>query len=188
MAKGKARESQAEIVAAALRAHRKQLAAFVRARVPASDVDDVLQIAAVRAIEGNASLKNAERVLPWLFRVHRNAVADESRKRARQQRWLVGDSSAPDVPASIPESRCRCSVAQARRIRPSYAAVLTLVDIRGATLAEAAEALGISANNVAVRLHRARKALRKSMLEHCGVTSLRDCADCACVYEGCCAA
>ena len=188
MASGKQRGSPAETVAAALRAHGKQLATFVRARVPPSDVDDVLQTAAVRAIEGADSLEDAARVLPWLYRVHRNAAADESRKRARQQRWLAVDSSAPDVAASMPESPCRCSLAQARGIRPSYAAVLTLVDIRGATLAEAAETLGISANNVAVRLHRARKALRKSMLEHCGVTSARECADCRCVYEGCCAA
>lgn len=183
-----ARENRAEVVSAALRAHRDQLAAFVRARVPASEVDDVLQIAAVRAIEGAGSLRDGNRVLPWLYRVHRNAATDEIRKRARQQRWVDDDSSVPEVAVDVPEPPCRCSVAQVRRIRPAYAAVLTLVDIRGATLAEAAEALGISTNNVAVRLHRARKALRESMLEHCGVTSAVECADCPCVYEGCCAA
>ena len=160
----------------------------MRARCSPADVDDVLQIAAVRAIESAGSLKDPARVLSWLYRVHRNTAIDESRSRTRQQRWLDGDSQAADVAATAPKSSCGCSVAQARRIRPSYASVLNLVDIRGATLAEAAEALEISVNNATVRLHRARKALRQSMLEHCGVTSLRECADCRCVNDGCCAA
>ncbi|MEM9730704.1 MAG: sigma-70 family RNA polymerase sigma factor [Myxococcota bacterium] len=181
-------ETNATRVEDALRANRSRLAAFVRARVPASDVDDVLQIAAVRAIEGAASLNDTERVLPWLYRIHRNVAADETRRRARHDRWVESDDAAPEVAAPVADSMCRCSVAQAKRMRPSYAAVINLVDIRGASLAEAARQLGISANNVAVRLHRARKALRQSMLEHCGVTSLRDCADCRCVHEGCCAA
>ena len=32
------------------------------------------------------------------------------------------------------------------------------------------------------------KALRKHMQEHCGVSDPRDCVDCRCVEDGCCAA
>ena len=188
MATGGGRKGGEEIVAAALSAHRAQLAAFVRARVPSSDVDDVLQLAAMRAIEGSETLSDPKRVLSWLYRVHRNTATDVLRKRARQEGLLESEAAAPDAPVEEAESPCDCSVFQARNMRPSYAEVLALVDIRGATLAEAAEVLGISTSNVGVRLHRARKALRESMLEHCGVTSLRDCADCRCVEEGCCAA
>ena len=184
----KRRETPAEAVASALRVHRTRLSSFVRSRVPPGEVDDVLQIAALRAIERAESLEDPARVLPWLYRVHRNVATDESRKRARRQRWLAHDASVPELPASETTSLCDCSVTQALSMRPSYAHVLNLVDVCGATVEEAAQALGISANNVAVRLHRARKALRQSMLEHCGVTSLRECADCRCLEDGCCAA
>ena len=182
------RETPQEVVAAALRVHRGRLSALVRTRVPAGDVDDVLQIAAMRAIERAESLQDPSRVVPWLCRVHRNVAIDESRRRSTQQRWLAQDLEVPEHATSETASLCDCSVTQALRMRPSYAEVLNLVDVCGATVAEAAHALGISANNVAVRLHRARKALRQSMLEHCGVTSSRECADCRCVEDGCCAA
>ncbi|MEM7136033.1 MAG: sigma-70 family RNA polymerase sigma factor [Myxococcota bacterium] len=188
MAKPTRRSSSKEAVAALLRTHRTKLEAFVRARVPSSDVDDVLQIAAVRAIEGAGTLNNPKRALSWLYRVHRNAATDVLRKRAQQERLLEKASAAPEAPSELAGSGCDCSIFQARNIHPNYAEVLSLVDIQGVTIAEAAEALGISANNASVRLHRARKALRESMLEHCGVTSLRDCADCGCIEEGCCAA
>lgn len=188
MAAPNRRESAAEVIAAALSAHRTQLEGFVRARVPSPDVDDVLQLAAVRAIEGADTLDDPKRVLSWLYRIHRNTATDVLRKRARQERVVESEASPPDVATDEADSLCDCSVFQARNMPPNYAAVLALVDIHGATLAEAAEVLGISPNNVGVRLHRARKALRESMLEHCGVTSLKDCADCRCVDEGCCAA
>lgn len=188
MASRNGRGQKAELVAATLHDYRNELTAFVRARVPLTEVEDVLQVAAMRAIEGAGSLKDPARVLPWLYRVHRNTVTDETRKRASRQRLLVADELVPDVPRAEAEVMCGCSISQARGINPSYASVLAIVDMGGATLAEAAQALGTSANNVAVRLHRARKALKKTMLEHCGVTSLRECADCRCVYDGCCSA
>ena len=101
----------------------------------------------------------------------------------------MGHPELPDAPGPVAEvdERCDCSVAQAKSLSPNYASVLNLVDMRGASLTEAATALGITVNNATVRLHRARKALREAMLEHCGVQSARDCLDCRCVSDGCCA-
>jgi RNA polymerase sigma-70 factor (ECF subfamily) len=133
-------------------------------------------------------LNEPERVLPWLYRLHRHAIADALRNRAGRERLVDSNTAAPDVPAREPSDVCRCGLAQAKRLNPAYAEVLTLVDAGDATLTEAAAALGISVNNATVRLHRARKALREAMLEHCGVQNYRDCVDCPCASEGCCAA
>ncbi len=182
------REPKAELVAKALRAHGNELEAFVRARVPSAEVDDVLQTAAIRAFEKAESLQDPARVLPWLYRLHRNIVTDEMRKQASRQRLVDDTASALEVPTQQDtRDPCACSVSQARRIKPpAYASILLLVDTGDASLAEAARILGISANNAAVRLHRAREKLRKTMRKHCGVTSLRECADCRCSHEGCC--
>ena len=178
--------SRTKLIASVLREHAGQFRSFVAARLPSADVDDVLQTAAVRAVERAASLNDPDRVLPWLYRVHRNVIADTLRNRASRERTLNEIDAAPEVDAL--EELCGCSLVQARRLQPSYAAVLALVDAGDATIADAAAHLGISVNNASVRLHRARKALRKAMREHCGVESPRDCLDCRCVVDGCCAA
>lgn len=177
---------RAETVARALREHHAQLRAFVRARAPAEEVDDVLQTAALRAVERASSLNEPERVRAWLYRIHRNAIYDSGRSRVRSQRFEASDMDdmpdAPDTPAEV----CGCSLSQMKRVRPSYASVLALVDTNGLSLREAAQQLGISVQNATVRLHRARKALREVMLEHCGVENVRDCLDCRCAEDGCC--
>lgn len=175
-----------DVIAAALREHSAQLAAFVRARVPAEEVDDLLQGVALRAIERAESLREPDKVLAWLFRLHRNAIVDATRRRARRQitdqvaELLCEDPNADD--------RCACSVVQAQSLGATYSEVLALVDVEGLTLAEAAEALGTTVNAATVRLHRARKALRQRLLDHCGVTSVDECSDCRCTYDGCCSA
>ena len=83
---------------------------------------------------------------------------------------------------------CQCSLAQAQRLPDAYASILDLVDAQGFSLVEAAARLDITRNNAAVRLHRARKALRDAMEAHCGVTDPQACAACRCVDDACCAA
>ena len=177
-----------EVVADALREQRSELAAFVRARVQPQDADDVLQLAALRAVERADSLEDPDRVVAWLYRIHRNLIIDVARKRARERRHVAAVAELPEQPDAPVADPCGCSVAQAKRLLPAYASILSLVDSDGLQLREAARQLDVTANNAAVRLHRARKALRQAMLEHCGVTDPRECADCRCVDDACCAA
>ena len=182
--------SRVDVVARVLQQHAGRFRAFVAAQLPSADVDDVLQTAAMRAIERANSLNDVERVLPWLFRVHRNVIADTLRAEAGRERILRDIDANPD--AEPVADLCGCSVAQAERLPASYADVLGLVDAGDASVADAAATLGITENNASVRLHRARKALRKAMRkamrEYCGVESPRDCLSCRCVEDGCCAA
>ena len=179
--------ARAERVTEALVEHQGALRAFVQARVPPTEVDDVLKTAALRAIQASNSLNDAQRVRAWLYRIHRNVIHDSMRARARGERLTSPDLDA--IPHDLPETEtdiCACSLNQMQHVRPSYASILALVDAGGASLREAAEQLGISIENATVRLHRARKALHKLMLEHCGVQSVRDCLDCRCADERCC--
>ncbi|MEM9072778.1 MAG: sigma-70 family RNA polymerase sigma factor [Myxococcota bacterium] len=175
-----------DLIAEALREHRAALFAFVRARMPAEEVDDLLQRVALRAVERADSLQDPSRVVGWLFRLHRNAIVDAARKRARRR--IVESTGEEPVAETDVDERCRCSVVQAQRLGTTYAHILELVDIEGCSLPEAAETLGTTVNAATVRLHRARKALRKRMQDHCGVTSADECDDCRCSYDGCCAA
>ena len=187
MGNGDEQTTPSHVVGEVLGRHASRLRAFVAAQVSPDEIDDVLQAAALRAVERSATLRDPDRALPWLYRIHRNTIVDLWRQRASQER-LREREEAPDAQLDVVDTSCDCSIVQARRMRPAYASVLALVDAGDATLSEAAEVLGISVNNATVRLHRARKALRKAMRDHCGVENARDCVRCRCVYEGCCAA
>ena len=177
-----------ELVSSSLREHQSAFDAFVRARVHPNDVDDVLQRARVRAIERATTLEDPERVVAWLYSIHRNLITDVMRKLASERKYVDAGAELPELSETAMDELCRCSVSQAKRLRPAYAKILTLVDTEGMQLGEAAVKLDVSVNNATVRLHRARKALREEMLEHCGVTNARDCASCRCVDDNCCAA
>ena len=185
---GKANEhvTPTHVVGEVLHRHASRLRAFVAARVRPEELDDVLQTAALRAVERSDTLRDPDRALPWLYRIHRNTIVDLWRQRGNQEP-LKEDEEVPEMQLDVAHASCDCSVVQAQRMRPAYASVLALVDAGDSTLPEAAAALGISVNNATVRLHRARKALRKAMLDHCGVENVMDCDACRCVYEGCCA-
>lgn len=179
------------LVTQALVRHRATLRSYVRVRTKASRVDDVLQIAALRAIEAADSLHDSAKILPWLYRIHRNIIIDSARAQAREERMLskfAGSQSEPSPVAADLTNRCDCSVHLSQSLTSNYADILKLVDLGESTIQEAALKLGITANNAMVRLHRARKALRKKLEKHCGVLNARDCADCRCIHDGCCSA
>ncbi|MGH7821909.1 MAG: hypothetical protein ACREQ9_19275 [Candidatus Binatia bacterium] len=58
--------------------------------------------------------------------------------------------------------------------------MLRRVDLDERSLAGAADALGITTNNAAVRLHRARRALRRQLERSCGTCAEHACLDCRC--------
>ncbi|MEM1133728.1 MAG: sigma-70 family RNA polymerase sigma factor [Pseudomonadota bacterium] len=170
----------------ALLTHGPELRRFVAARVHDSDVDDILQIAAMRAVEKADSLQDSQRILPWLYRIHRNAAIDFGRKLASEQRKLDALAAEPVSVEAEDHAHCRCSIAQARQLNTRYATILDLVDIGGASLKEAARILDVTVNTATVRLHRARIALKQSLLEHCGVKNMRESVDCKCSSASCC--
>ena len=178
--------SNHEVVTRTLREKRADFQAFVRSRVRSPEAEDVLQIAALRAVERASSLEDPARVVAWLYRLHRNVIIDVGRKRIREGQLIDATAEVPEQATQPADAACRCSVSQTNHLGSTYASILLLVDAGELKLGEAAKQLGISVNNATVRLHRARKALRERMLEHCQVSSAEDCVDCRCVYDGCC--
>lgn len=78
---------------------------------------------------------------------------------------LVEFRLSPEAMARDAETRAALDEAIAA-MTPSLRAVFLLRDVEGLSTAEAAEALGITENNLKVRLHRARLALRERLSAH----------------------
>lgn len=184
-------DTKPNLVSHALREHQLALSAYVRARVPSSEVEDLLQSAALKAFERAESLEDPARVLPWLYRIHHNLIIDRVRANKSRRRMLdrVEQQEAHTADQSefvASNETCACSVHLAHTLPSNYADILDLVDLGDASITQAASQLGISTNNAMVRLHRARKALKKTLMDHCGVSDFRQCNNCRCALEGCC--
>ena len=75
---------------------------------------------------------------------------------------------------------CQCIHDLVPTLKPEYAALLRRVDLEERSIADIADEDGMTANNVRVRLHRARKALRKQLERSCGTCATHGCLDCTC--------
>ncbi len=188
MASSPVARTKRRLVVETLRSQRVDFENFVRARVAEQDVDDILQFGAERAINRAETIDDPDQVTAWLYRIHRNLIIDTYRRKAAERSRLDHSAKVPDEATGATEETCQCSLAQAQRLPDSYASILALVDMEGMSLVEAAARLDITRNNAAVRLHRARKALRNAMQAHCAVTDPQACAACRCVDDACCAA
>ncbi|MGE0444097.1 MAG: RNA polymerase sigma factor [Vicinamibacterales bacterium] len=145
--------------------------------------EDVLQEAFVRGMAAAEGVEE-EALVPWFYRVLRNAVVDQHRRRAAANRALealAGELAgahepAPDLRAEI----CDCVNRLAATLKPEYAQALQAVDVDEQPVKAFAAAAGLSASNAGVRLHRARQALRARVAESCGTCAEHGCRDCSC--------
>ena len=64
-----------------------------------------------------------------------------------------------------------------------YRELLEEVDLNGKEPDKVATKLGLTRNNLTVRLHRGRKHLRKALIANCGACSVHGCIDCTCNDE-----
>lgn len=167
-----------------LAASRAEFLGFVRSRIADPELaEDVLQSALLRAMQSADSLRDADRVVPWFYRILRNAIVDAYRRRAVQRERSVSleDVDLPEVPDEASETvLCACFEPLIDTLKPEYAEVLRLVDLGREAPGAAAERLGITANNLKVRRHRARAALREQIEQTCRICSDHGCLDCTC--------
>jgi RNA polymerase sigma-70 factor, ECF subfamily len=174
-----------QALAALLDQHRGELVGFVRKRAGhLVDPEDVVQQAALRALTASHQVREVEHGRAWLFRIVRNQLSDELRKIG------VPTVSAVDLEQEAPveaSEACRCAMTLAKTLKPDFATILERTVFEDSSITAVAKDLGLSPNTATVRLHRARKALRHVLQQHCGTSSLRQCLSCVCEERGCCA-
>jgi RNA polymerase sigma-70 factor (ECF subfamily) len=140
--------------------------------------EDAVQDAFMAAFRGLESFEGRSSLKTWLHRITANAALAKLRRLKRLAEQPV-DELLPEFDhhgcrieapwthtASMEEllesDAVRAHVAKGIEALPeSYRIVLQLRDIEGYDTKEVATLLGIEANNVKVRLHRARAALKK---------------------------
>ena len=172
-----------EAIGQLVKGHREFLA-FLERRVESRAVaEDILQTAFTRGLERGGDVKD-EKVVAWFYRVLRNAVIDHYRQRSTTARAMEAwGREFPDVQepeAELRQEICRCVSGLLETLKPEYREALRIVDLEEGKLKDLAQQSGITAENAAVRVHRARAALRRRIEQACGTCSVHGCLDCSC--------
>ncbi len=165
------------------------LGAAMRLAKNRHDAEDLVAEALTKAWGSRASLKEAERFRPWIFRILTNCFLTDCRKRAvRPAAEVSVDAVADDQEGGFslfeelhqpfllwwgtPEQEflnklLREDLERAVDSLPeSYRAVVVLADLEGLAYAEIAKSLGVPVGTVRSRLARARAQLQKALWIH----------------------
>ena len=160
---------------------REQFLAFVRRRVSDPELaEDIVQASLLKAAQGIEGLRDSERVMPWFYAILHNTVTDAYRRHAGTAEVPLPDGFDIEDEANVVQQACECFRALLPVLKPEYAEVIELLDLRDQPSEAVAQRLGVMANNLKVRHHRARQALRRRLEEVCRVCAVHHCLDCTC--------
>jgi RNA polymerase sigma-70 factor (ECF subfamily) len=154
----------------------ERLTAFVAQRVDhPADVADLVQTVFLRVHQHAANVDDEERLLPWLFQVTRNAIADYYRAPARRREVPLDAVEAPvegpsDDGATSTEALAACVRPLMERLSPIHREALALVEFDGVSQVDAAARLGISVSGMKSRVQRGRADLREALVACCEIS------------------
>lgn len=157
--------------------------AFARGRLGDPELAaDVVQDSLLKAIKHAGDLRDHENAKAWFYRILRRTIADLCRRRDTQRRVIEAVGNEPEATPDPAEEQfvCACFQRLLPALKPEYGEVLLQIDLGGADPATLAASLGVSRNNLTVRLHRARKQLKERLEQTCGLCATHGCLDCHC--------
>jgi len=147
----------------------------------ASEAQDLVQDALVRAYRFQHHFEAGTNLKAWLLRILTNTFINHYRRHARERRVLEADDSAPIGDGVMSRAAMRglmdsTAVAQEGLLREEilgaldklpedYRMMIVLADIEELAYKEIAETLSVPIGTVMSRLHRARKMMQKQLID-----------------------
>jgi RNA polymerase sigma factor (sigma-70 family) len=166
--------SDPDALEAFYREHVDAVQRFVARRVAdphlAADLTADIFLAAIGAAKRYRARRG--RPIAWLYGIARNVVADEHRRRQREQRAvrrvsgraLIDPDALTRMEERLDAERQMRDVYQALGCLPDEdRALMELVALDGLSIAEAAAALGLKPVTARVRLHRSRQSVHRHL-------------------------
>lgn len=164
---------------------RDRLRAFIARRVnnPA-DSEDLLQEVFLRIHQHLASVRDAQRLEPWIFQLTRNAITDYYRTASRRYEVLEASpheqnlnteasetdlSLSGDETTSLQEELTPCLTPLIERLPERYREAVRLVELEGVPQRELSERLAVSLSGAKSRVQRGRNKLKDLLLRCCQV-------------------
>jgi len=183
------RAVEGTVEAALVANHRDFLRFLVRRVGDADTAEDVLQQFCLRAVSRGSELRQSESAVAWLYRLLRTTLVDHYRsdttRRRREADYARMEILSDDGrDAELESTICACLETLLPTLKAEYADILQRVDLRETPPREVARDLGLTPSNVRVRLHRARQAIKESLLLSCRTCAEHGCLDCDCKPPG----
>ena len=146
--------------------------------------EDILQDAFAKVVARPDHAPADEAIVPWFYRTLRNAAVDQFRRRGAAGRAYDAFARELDTHAAptaeMAAEICACVSRLATTLKPEYADALQAIEVGGVSVKSFAEQHGLSATNAAVRVFRAREALKKRVTQSCGACAEHGCMNCTC--------
>jgi RNA polymerase sigma-70 factor, ECF subfamily len=136
--------------------------------------DDLTQETFVRVQDHLGELRDPAKLSSWIFRVAYNLCQDHFREAGKTVIVDVAEEQEMETPEENSVQKefeqhqmSQCVQVEIDRLPESLRTVLFLSDVMEFSQREIAEVVGITVENVKVRLHRARKKLREFLELKC---------------------
>jgi RNA polymerase sigma-70 factor (ECF subfamily) len=153
-----ARGGDREAFGGLYRRYARMVHGVLLARVPRSDVADLVQDVFLVALRRLAALRDPAAFGPWVAAIARNRAVDYHR-RARETAEL-----SEELPGrGHPEGEATTVLAAIRALPDAYRETLVLRLVEGMTGPEIAERTGLTPGSVRVNLHRGMQQLREKL-------------------------
>lgn len=155
---------------ATLRRHRAQVFDYLRKRTGSPELaEDLTQEVFETAAAHLHRLDSEETILAWLYRVARNRLIDEARRRGRRPQLVALDIDSVDGPIEY-DAQLGAAIRRASlRLSAADGELLGLRLLVGCPFAEVARRLGITEGAAKMRYLRALHGLRDELAKE-GVT------------------
>jgi RNA polymerase sigma factor (sigma-70 family) len=146
--------------------------------------EDILQEAFAKVVAHPEQAPRDQGIVPWFYRSLRNAAIDQFRRHGAANRALEAfarELERNESPGQEMEREiCACVSRLATSLKAEYADALQSIEVDGIPVKAYAEAKGLTASNAAVRVFRAREALKRRVRESCGTCAEHGCLNCTC--------
>ena len=174
-----------EAVILALREGHREFLRFLARRTRSIDeAEDILQDFYLKAIRSARTIKEPGALKGWLAQILRRTLTDYYRRasvrKAALQRLEASESSALVIDDDADRAVCSCLYRILPTMPAEYSQLIWQIDLLGQPRSKVARRLGISPNNLGVRLHRARGALRRALMRFCTTCPTHGFLNCAC--------
>lgn len=161
---------------------RARLLEYVRRRLDdPAEAEDLVQEVLARVSGRLPELRSREHLLPWLYRITRNALVDHYRARGRRQPLVALDTLPDGGPASLaagedddPGAEARAALAgcvepMLATLPPTYREALHRVELLGERQVDVADELGLGISTLKSRVQRGRRLLHDAFTDCCSV-------------------
>ncbi len=149
--------------------HYKELERFIFSRLKDTDItNDVLQDVFLKLHGKIDTLKNEEKIKPWLYRVTRNTIADHF----REQKFSANtDTMASESEINANERFAGCVQPHINKLPDIYKEALIKTEFQNYSQLQLAEELNISYSGAKSRVQRAKELLKGYFKQCCNISN-----------------